>query len=90
MKKLKVITPFPYAGKMRKVGERISATNRHAAVLVLTGKVKIIEHREPGTYSTRVMVAEPQTTPNAPRMSRRERRRGGRRNGYARSDMVAE
>lgn len=98
MKECKVLKPIPYGGKMRKSGERITATNKHAALLSLAGKVKIIkiEERKKEEYPTRHMsVEQPGSGRNAlrPQESGRqggENRRERRRRQYARSDMTPQ
>lgn len=98
MKECKVLKPIPYGGKMRKTGERITATNKHAALLSLAGKVKIIKIEErKEEYPTRHMVAEPSgggrgssRRQGSNRQSNGEPRQNRRGQRYARSDMTPQ
>jgi len=95
MKELKVLKPFPYGGKMRNKNERIMASNKHAAVLSLTGKAKELpKERKAKEYKTAVMTPEPEgsgrAAPRSNRQQRRAERRAQQKPGYQRSDMAAE
>jgi hypothetical protein len=85
MKELKVLTPFVYAGKLRKKGERIRSSNRFATVLVAVGKVSEVKHEDPPRPKTRSM--EPQ---KASRSNRVGPKRQNRQRPYLRSDMRAD
>lgn len=87
MKELKVLKPFIYAGSLRKKGERIRTSNRHAGALIAVGKVTEVKHDETPRPQTRNMTSNSRTqNRNGPKRGRQP----NRQKPYTRADMRSE